>query len=145
MSTDSYGIVIQPRTDGIHVTASAAEKRWHSAKTKELALYQTARHEAWVMGLSCDETTRYLQPHKARYQQFMATRPAYSAHMDDVTPPSPGSGSVATSQIGDVQPQCCVVVVDALDEATDEIRYHNCRKSCVRCSVIPTYGQVVMA
>ena len=147
-----YGILMikLPRTDGTRITADAAEKRWQSAKTKELVLYRTARYEAWVMGLSCDETARYLQPHLARYQQFMASWPdpdldaVYTIlSIPNMAPPSPDSGSVATSQIGGVQPQnqsiggrMCLLV-DALDEETEVRRHLCCRKSCSHCSVKP--------
>ena len=93
----------QPKSDSI--AANAAEERWQLAKACEIALYRKARKEAQELGLSDDETRQHLQPHVARWQQFLATRPDHGLDIVNTTPPPSTSGSAASSQTGGVHLQ----------------------------------------
>jgi hypothetical protein len=81
------------------------EQRWLSAKAGELELYQRAKEEAQGLALSDEDTTRYLQPHVDRYQQFMAMRPDHGSGAVSTSPASPSSGSATSSQSGGGQHQ----------------------------------------
>ena len=87
------------------ITANTAEERWQLAKACEIDLYRKAREEAQDLGLSDDETKQYLQPHVARWQQFLATRPVHGMDVVNTTLPPSSSGSAASSQAGGVHLQ----------------------------------------
>jgi hypothetical protein len=84
------------------ITADTDEQRWLSAKAGEIDLYRKAKQAARDLGLSGDDMTQYLQPHLDRWQQFVATRPGHGTGAANVSPPSPSSGSAASSQVGGV-------------------------------------------
>lgn len=94
-----------PISDISPVTAHAADKRWQMAKAGEMDLYRNAREEAQALGLSEDDTVQYLRPHVARWQRFLATRPAHSIGSMSISPSSPSSGFAASSQAGGAQVQ----------------------------------------
>ena len=77
------------------------------AKAGELGLYRKAREEAHDLGLSDDEAARYLEPHVARWQQFLLTRPTHGTNVASMSPSSPSSGySVSpSSQAGGIHLQ----------------------------------------
>ena len=87
------------------ITANTEEERWQLAKSGEIDLYRNAKAEARKLGLSEDETIQYLEPHVLRWQQFLATRPGYGTDVASTLPPSPSSGSAASSQTGFAQLQ----------------------------------------
>jgi hypothetical protein len=47
---------------------------WRSAKAEEIELYRKAKEDAKGLGLSDEDAARYLQPHVARWQHFLATQ-----------------------------------------------------------------------
>jgi hypothetical protein len=92
-------VAVEEQTpDRILIAANAAEERWQLEKTSEISLYRKAKEEARNRGLSDDERTIHLQPHVARWQQFLATRPGVLNNSSS----APSSGFTASSRARDL-------------------------------------------